>query len=293
MARTSFIDLPEGFEEDYYDGLQSGDRFTLPRIIRKLSLFGRKKIAGLTARSYLPVISLIWSGFTDQQKQDWEDVDPGPHPHGWRTFVADQSKRIKFGIPGSATPNEFHQDMVGAIIIQAPAEEVKLVQYHPAQYYVSRKVQGKKSMYEPVSVTEAVNLPITIKINRKSDLVSTGEGSFAKFYIKVRHFYQGQNLDTDLEIDMPLSAIWAQQTATISSLLGEVVGYTAYIHLYKVTGTLLFDNPVLEHSSQNWCRDPYCKDISKSFTRAFYQVPMNWAAITLPSGTAYNSEYPT
>lgn len=293
MARTTFIDLPEAQEELYYAGLQSGDRFTLPKISRKLSIFGRVKIAGLTRRSYLPACSVDWRTFTDQKKADWKAIDPHPQKHGWRSFVADQCKRIKFGIPGNAVPNEFHQDMVGAIVIQSPADEVKLAQYHPYQYYVNRKVQGKKRMYEPVSVSEAVNLPIEIKIWRKSNLASTGAGSFAKFYITIRHHYQGQNLDTDLEISMPLIAAWGEQTNIVSSLLGEVVGYTAYIHLYRVTGTLLFDYPQLLHTSQNWTRDPYCKDISKSFTRAFYQVPKHWAAITLPSGAAYNSEYPT
>lgn len=293
MARTTFVDVPEALEDAFWGQLQSGDRFTLPKIVRKSAFFGRKKVAGLTRRSYLPVISGLWGGFTAQQKADWKAVDPGSHPHGWRTFVADQSKRIKFGIGGVATPNEFHQDMVGAIVIEAPAEETKIAQFHPSQYWVNQKVQGKKSMYEPVSVTEALALPLKITINYKSDLVSTGGGSFAKFYATVLHFYQGQNLEQDLEIDIPLDNAWASQNITLSSVLGEVVSYNLYIHLYRVRGTLLFDNPKAEHSSQNWVRDPYCKDISKTFTRAFYQIPKHWVVIDLPAGASYNSIYPT
>ena len=292
MARTRFIDLPEAQEELYYAGLQSGDRFTFPRITRKSAFFGRKKVAGLTRRSYLPAISTIWKTFTATQKQDWKSIDPHPVKHGWRTFVADQAKRIKFGIPGEATPNVNHQDMVGAIDIEAPAEETKIVQYHPAQYYVWKKVAGKKSMYNPVSVTETVSLPLVISLKYKTNLVSTGGGSFAKFYATVRHYYQGQNLDTDLVIDIPLSSTWTSANQTLSTLLGEIVGYTLYIHLYKVTGTLWFDTPKAEHSGQNWVRDPYCKNISMSFTHAFYQVPKNWAVITLPTGASYNSKYP-
>jgi len=242
MARVSFIDVPESLEELYWAGLQSGDRFTIPRIIRKSAFFSREKIANLTAKSYLPICSELWKGFTDQQKEDWKNVDPGPHPHGWRTFVADQSKRIKFGIEGVATPNQYHQDMVGAIIIEAPADEVKLIQYHPAQYYVSHKVTGKKSMYEPVSVTEALALPLKITLNFKSDLVSTIEiinwgygekiygeaiygedgigNPFAKFYAKVLYFYQGQNLYEYLEINIPLQSDWASANATLSEVLG-------------------------------------------------------------------------
>ena len=472
MARVGYLTIPPTQEELYWGTLQPGDRFTLPRIVRKSAFFSRKKIAGLTKKSYLPAVSAVWGLFSDQKKADWKTVDPHPHKHGWRTFVADKCKRIKFGIPGNATPDQYHQDMVGAIVIESPASEVKIAQYHPAQYYVWQKVAGTKSQYNPVSVTEALALPLEITLNYQSNLISAGGGAFAKFYATVRHFYQGQNLDTDLAINIPIDldladsfdfynngqlqgqggwagdtdfvvnadyrygdsgkgirgnadafgpktivhttgskakgklsfkcqpkatnerfglyltspggiagffiflengtvvyfdgvdfqiikssynadqwykcqiewdadrgangeirykidaeewtawdvgAIafntiegmvmwmsspnsvgwfddfrdeWKTDNNTLISVLGEVSSYNLYIHLYNVRGTLLFDNPKAEHSAQNWVRDPYCKDISKTFTRAFYQVPKHWATITLPVGTAYSSRYP-
>lgn len=292
MARTNYLDLPVGQEDLYYKGVQSGDRFVFPRIVRKNAFFSRKKIKGLKAKSYLPAISKLWGNFTDQQKQDWKDIDPRTRKHGWRMFVSDQSKRIKLGYSGVATPSEFHQNMVGAINIESPAEEVLIAQYHPAYYYIRKKVQGTKNTYEPVMITEQISLPLSLSINYKSNLVSTGAGSFCKFYATVRHFYQGRDIDTDLVLDIPLVGGWANLSDSISVVLGEVVGYTLFIHLYKVTGTLLFDKPKAEHSGQNWVRDPYCKDISQIFTRAYYQVPKNWAPITLPTGTDYDSLYP-
>jgi len=473
MARVGYIKIPEAQIDKYWGAIQVGDRYVYSRVIRKNAFFSRKKVANLTAMSYLPAIGELWAEFTDQQKADWKDVDPHPQKHGWRTFVADQSKRIKLGIPGVATPNQYHQDLVGAIDIQEPADEVKLVQLHPSQYWVNAKITGKKSMYEPVSVTESLFLPLKISINYKSNLVSTGEGSFAKFYAEVRHFYQGRNIDTMLEIDIPLDSVltdnfdsyndgllagqggwwgdpdfivgaayrygdsgkgikgdggergdrtvvvaagskakgklsfkcqpkatdkgfgiyltspggdagyymfwdtgavlyfngvelkeikssynadqwyqcqiewdadrgvggeirykidneewtewdtpavafntiegivmymsapgsigwfddfapeWKTDNATLSSVLGVVSSYNLYIHLYKVRGTLLFDNPKAEHSAQNWVRDPYCKNIGQSFTKAFYQIPKHWAAVILPVGSDYDSYYPS
>lgn len=293
MAITTYLTIPPELEELYYTGLQSGDRFVLPKIRPKTLIISRAKIAGLTSRSYLPSISTLWQGFTGQQKQDWKDVDSHPRQHGWRTFVADQSKRIKFGIGGVATPNEFHQDMVGKLLIAGPAEEIKIIQPHPSSYWVSRKVVGKKGMYEPVEVSESFALPLKITISYKSDLVSTGGGSFARLYASIRHLYQGQNLNHDEIIEIPLSAAWAKQDTTISSLLGTVASYSLYLHLYKVTGTLLIDNVKAEHSGSNWVRDTYCKKIEQDFTRGFYQVPKHWAPITLPVGTDYESIYPT
>ena len=113
MARTNYLDIPAGQEEKYYGGLQSGDRFVFPRIVRKNAFFSRKKIANLKAKSYLPIISDLWAGFTDGQKSDWKDVDPHTKQHGWRTFVADQSKRIKLGSLGLLHQTNFIKIWLG------------------------------------------------------------------------------------------------------------------------------------------------------------------------------------
>lgn len=314
MARTSYVEIPEPQIDNYWGALQVGDRYTFPRVTRKSAFLSRIKIKGLNKRTYLRAISAVWELFSAQLKQDWKDVDPHLQKHGWRTFVADKSERIKLGIPGNATPNQYHQGLVGSIDIQEPANEVKLVQLHPSQYWVNTKVSGKKAMYQPVSVTEALSLPLKISFNYKSDLISTEEiiawgygeriygetlygddgisESFVKFYARVRHFYQGRNIDTDLVIDIPLISDWALVENTLSKVLGEVSSYNLYIYLNKVRGILLFDNVKSEHGAQNWVRDTYCEDISKTFTRAFYQIPKHWAAITLPAGATYNSKYP-
>lgn len=293
MARATYIEIPEPQIDLYYGGLRPADRYVFSRVVRKNVFFSRAKIAGLKLKTFLPQIAILWAGFTSEQKANWKSVDPGAHPNGWRCFVADQSQRIKLGLSGTATPNSYHQNLVGAINIEAPAEETKLVQLHPSQYWVNTRITGKKSMYQPVSVTELLALPLKITLNYKSDLTSTGAGSFAKFYAEVRHFYQGQNLETNLEISIPLSSAWASQNITLSSLLGEVSSYNLYLHLYKVRGTLLFDNPKAEHGAQNWVRDPFCKNIAQQFTRAFYQIPKHWATVTLPAGADYDSIYPT
>ena len=153
--------------------------------------------------------------------------------------------------------------------------------------------EGLKNVFSDFEVEEVFSLPLTITISRKSDLVSTGDGSFARLYASVRHLYQGQNLNHDEIIEIPLQSNWNTQEATVSTLIGQAVSYNLYIHLYKVTGTLLFDNIKAEHSGSNWAKDTYCKEIEKSFTRQFFQIPQHWAVITLPSGAGYKSIYPT
>jgi len=293
MVVTTYLTIPPELEELYYSGLQSGDRFVLPKIRPKNVILSREKIEGLTKRSYLPAIAILWHALTDQQQADWKAVSPYARPNGWASFVADQSKRIKFGIGGTATPNEDHQDMVGKIEIIAPAEEIKITQPHPSSYWVSRKVQGKKGMYLPIEVNESFALPFKLTIHRKSNLTSTGAGSFCRFYASIRHLYQGQNLNHDEIIEIPLISGWDEQEATTSVLAGLAVSYNLFIHLYKVRGTLLIDLVKAEHSGSNWARDPLCKKIEQDFTRGFYQIPKHWAPITMPEGSDYESIYPT
>ena len=292
MAKVNYQSIPESALDAYEGALQPDDRFIIPTIRVKTVILSRAKIKGLTKRSYLPICSTVWKSFTDQQKADWKTADAHSRQHGWRTFVADKCKRIKFGIAGEATPTILHQDMVGKLKIEAPAEELKISQPHPGTYYVSRKVAGTKSQYEPVAVTEQLTLPLVLAISYKSDLVSTGVGSFAKFYADVRRIYQGNNISELLEIDIPLSHAWETLSETLSSVTGDAISYNLYLHLYKVTGTLLVDNIKATHTGTNWVRDTFCKAIEQDFTRAFYQVPKNWAPITIPTGSQFLSIYP-
>lgn len=293
MAKISYLDIEPELEEAYFSGIQSQDRFIIPRVRVKKVILSQKKIEDLEARSFLPAIAVLWNAFSDAERLAWKNADPYPHPNGWRAFVADQSKRISLGIGGVATPNEFHQDLVGKILIEEPAEEIKIIQPHPSNYWIYQKVVGTKSMYEPVEINEVFGLPLKITINYKSDLTSTGEGSFARFYASIRHLYQAQNLNHDEIIEIPLDNAWASQNKTVSVLAGVAVSYNLYIHLYKVRGTLLIDNVKAEHSASNWARDTFCKKIEQDFTRQFYQIPRHWGVITMPEGAGYQSIYPT
>jgi hypothetical protein len=208
-------------------------------------------------------------------------------------FVKDYCYRVVNGIAGVATPSNYHQSLVGQLHIEAPSDEIKIIQPHPFDYYVMHKITGTKSMYSPVLVEERLILPLQIGLSYKADLVSGGAGSFAKFYAVIRRLYQGRNIDTILEIDLDLQTDWKTATATLSYLLGQYTSYQLYFHLYKMTGDLYIDNVKAIHSVQNWARDPACNDINAVFSKAFYQIPKHWAALVLPAGAWYESVYPT
>ena len=324
MAKTTYVDILPELEESFFSGINSNDRFVFSRIIKKTSLLSVKKKKGLTQRSLLPQIAVLWNNFSAEERQAWIDaadaekaaLSPpvltgdttfygtsifgaaiyGVHItessiNGWRLFVQDQSLRIKNEIAGVATPSLFHQSLVGNLHIVAPASELKIIQIHPRFYWISRKVTGKKGMYAPVLITEDLALPVKISLNYSSNLIETAAGSFAKFYARFWHSYQGVDLYEDLEIPLDYISAWKNAEATLTILSGYVIRYDLYLHLKNLTGDLYIDNIKAEHSSQNWVRDPLCKDINQGFTKAFYQIPKHWAGVTVPDGSIYDSIY--
>jgi len=315
MVQTSYIDLTPEEEDLFFKTLKSSDRFQYPRITRKLTLFSVKRKKGLSQRSFLPQIAELWNGFSEAEKQAWNAAAVDQVKNGYNLFVQDQSIRIKNDIAGVATPSLLHQSWVGYLNIEAPATEIKIAQYHPRAYWISRKVTGKKGMYEPVLVTEDFAFPFRIQLSYKANLVSQGAGSFAKFYALIRRSFQGVDYYTGCEIPLDFDTSgegadgWKKGNASVSlfgvsgfgdfnfgsesAFLTYYVGYTLYFHLYNLRGTLFFDNIVAEHSSQNWARDPFCKNINEGFTKAFFQVPKNWVAVELPDGATFESFYPS
>ena len=291
MAKVEYVDLLPSEELEYYRNLTAQDRFTFPRVTKKFVFYSRKKKKGLSARSLLPIISTAWNALSDAERTAWSDAGAESDLNGWRLFVQDQSARIKNDFAGVATPSLLHQSWIGNLKIEPPASELKIVQLHPRSYWVSHKVYGKKGMYEPLLVTEDFSLPLILTLNYSSNLSASGANPSAKFYADIWSSYQGVDIHTLLEIPLDLVADWKTATATLTNVIGYVVGYTLYFELYDLTGDLYFDNIKAEHSGQNWVRDPFCQDILQGFTRAFYQIPEHWAAITLPAGASYDTIY--
>jgi len=291
MAKTSYVDIISELEPTYFAGLRPGDRYTFSRVVKKNIFISRKSKKGISAKSLLPEISVAWANLTQNQKDLWALCGGVSNLNGWRFFVQDYCARKVNGLSVPGTPIYEAQCWVGKMHIEAPADELKIVQLHPHFYYIYRKITGTKSMYAPVLINEAISMPFQFRFTYKSDLESVGAGSFAKAYIEFWYSYQGRNLTHELEINIDLQSDWAQWTNAIEELKTIIVGYKIVIHLYKVRGDLWFDNVKAIHSGQNWVRDWTCKDINQGFTRNYYQIPKHWTAEIAPEGSLFESVY--
>ena len=292
MAKTTYLTIPTGFEDQYWKGLKSSDRFTIPRVSRNDTLVSRYRKKGLSQKSLLPQISALWSGLGPETKEEWGLAGAECGLNGWQLFVQDTSYRMVNDIAGLASLSLLHQGFVGKILIGGSATGIKIAQYHPNSYWIQKKVTGKKGMYEPSLVTEGFGLPLEISINYKADLYGWSENSKVRFYAQIFNSFQGKNDSRILEIELDWSSIWKTASATLSDLRGTIIGYNLFIELVDLQGTLLFDNIKAIHNGTNWARDPYCKNIDITFTKAFYQIPKHWVAVNLPEGAEYDSVYP-
>lgn len=291
MARVSLGLVPEGLEPLFERAIASGNRYIYVCYRRVLQFFGRERELELLARSYLIEISALWFGLTEPQRQAWRDVSPFVGSNGWKLFVSDTAERMNLGLPGVATPSQYHQVRVGHIEIEAPASAIQIAQLHPETYYIKQKKVGTQSQYQPVLITEKLALPLTIGLNYKSNLTDTGAGATAMMFARVKSLYQGRNIYTDLTLSLDLVSGWQYDEVTLSAVLGRVVSYAVYLKIENATGELWFDNPKIYHSGQNWIRDKYCDFINETFTMAFRDVLPNWQDVSVPNGSSYDSIY--
>jgi hypothetical protein len=293
MARTSYVQITSEMEKPFKSCLQSGDRYTFLRIIRKHKYFGRARISFLKRTEMISECARIWNEFDQPTRDSWIAAAAVNSQRGYTLFCQDQIFRIKYGIPGEATPSLLHQYKVGRIVIEAPSKAIRLAQFHPSSYYVQRKIQGTKSQYQPVKIEELFSLPLTISINYKSILESAGEFPSAIFYAEVYHNYQGRTLTTVFECELSLVSDWVNVSANLSSVLGLAIGYNLYIDINDCIGELQFDDIRATHNITNWVRDFRCNAIDQQFTRAFYQVPAHWTPEIISDDCFFDSVYPT
>lgn len=291
MAFVSYVDINPADEEQFYKIATPDSRFLYSKIKMKTTLFSAKKRKAISARSLLPLISAGWALLTSLEKTAWTTAGVYHGLNGWRTFVAEQSVRLKIGLDILNVPSIYHNAWFGHLSIQAPASEIKIAQYHPAGYYVHKKVSGFKKVYAPVFVQESMSLPLEIGLSYRCNLTPVGDIQRAKMYAVVKSSYQGVDRENIVEINFNNDNTWRIDTATLSQSLGYVFAYTLYIEIFGYTGDLYFDCVKANHGAVNWARDKWCYDINVTFTNQFYQIPKHWVALELPDGAVYDSDY--
>ena len=291
MAKTTYLDIPAGFDYSFNKVLSSSDRFLFPSVRVKPLFQTRRRIKGMTQKSLMPECATNWNAFTLEQKALWTACGQVMGLAGFKFYLADKVLRMQNSLAGDSTPSLLYQTYVGRLSVASPASHLLISQMHPYAYWVSAPVHGKKNMRQPVKVTEHFTLPLEISLSYSADLVAVGGSPRARFYAIVYSLYQGRTIENIVEIPFTLSTDWISATATLSRVVGMPKSYALFLELYNVRGDLFFDNIKSVHGGLNWCRDSICRDIDASFTKAFFQVPKNWTSDVFSQGCFFGSVY--
>lgn len=292
MAITGTLEVPPELLE-LFNKIISPSNTRRSGAVRKHGyLQSRQKIVNLTTRSLLPQIRDLKLTLTTAEINQWKAAAKAQNSNWWNLFVQDTAYRIKYGIEGLAQPSTIHQYKCGRIEIAAPAEKVVLTQYHPNKYYVSKKKRGNTTIREDVPVFEILQLPLTIGLSYRSQLVPTRSNYKARMYANIYSSYQGRTIETELELPLELTSGWRQKAVQINEALGAVRYYQLFIELDGVQGWLEFDNTKAIHTGTNWARDYRCNDVNNEPTRTDFQIEKSWEEIFLPYKTAFDSIYP-
>jgi hypothetical protein len=233
----------------------------------------------------------VWTALTQDEKDAWAAAGAVSKLSGWKMFVQDTAARRRAGLSGYATPNTTYHSMVGRIQVVSPATGLLLEQAHPSTYYVQKKVPLTKAQYAAVAISEPIGLPIVIGISWKTALTALDGSARARFLVTVISSYQGRDIETTVSIPFGMTDAWQHAIATLSTVLGPVRSYLAYIEVYNARGDLYFDNVDITHCGENWARDAICNNIGQNFTRAFYQVAKHWVATNISDGADFGSVY--
>lgn len=291
MAKVTYVDVDPPLQTAYDTALKSSDRYVGSTIRRNPIFSSIRRKKNLTQKSLLPVITVAWNGLTSTQRTAWDTAAAFNSMNGFRLFVQEYVACYLNALTLPPTPDNEAQYLVGQMALSGSATAILLEQQHPFTYYVLRKVHGTRNQYEPILITENFSLPLTLGISWHTNLTASGGSPRARVYIEVISNYQGIDLTTVLEIPFGLTDAWQSDSVSLSSVVGIPRGYTVFLELFDVQGYCRVDNLNVEHSGQNWARDFRFNEMRRSFTRAFYQVARNWAAITIPLGAGYDSIY--
>jgi len=292
MALVGALTVPPELEELWNKLFNVADNRRRGAIRKTGYLTSRQKVSNLTTRSLLPAIRDLRDGLAPAEIEAWKTAAAASGQNWWNLFVQDTSYRMKYGIAGLATPSPLHQYKVGRIEIAAPATRVKLAQFHPIKYYVSKKMRGATSVYEDLPVIEKLILPLTIGLSYRSSLGSAGSSPKAEFYAIIYSSYQGRTIETKIGLNLSLSSEWTRATVAATEVIGVARYYNLFIELTDCSGWFEFDNILAQHTGTNYARDKRCMDVNNELTRTNFQIEKSWEEQFLPTGSGFDSVYP-
>ena len=291
MAIIGGLEVPEQLIQLFSELVRVNDSRRYGSVAKNGHLLSKEQKLKVSTRSLLPQISEYWAALSSAQKAAWKTAGDASNYNQWNLFVQDTAYRLKYGLPGVATPSDLYQYKVGKLDIKAPASGARLKQYHPERYYKLKKVTGTEGLWRDVEIREKLQLPLTVELSYKSNLTAVDDMAYARFYAIIYSSYQGRTIETIAGFDLLQSTAWTRNSFTATDVIGKARIYDLNLDFSGVVGEFYWDNVVARHSGTNYARDWRCVDVNNELTRSNYQIEKSWEEEYLPSGAAFDSVY--
>jgi len=229
-------------------------------VTKKRTLFRREDIKNLPTYSLLTQCADAWFLLTSGEKAAWETAALACDLSGYNLFIQDKTYRLMNEIAGNATPNNYHQYLVGHLDIPEGAGD-----------FLLKKVGN-----------EIMSLPATLHINRNAVLTADPAGGE---FIKVRFSYVyddggGPEWQSD-ELSLAKSSSWGTETLAITQQTNPTGVFYLEIEGHNVKGDFYFDNFYVSDLNGILTSDRPCEKVENKFN-----------GIIIPAGMTYSSIYP-
>ncbi len=259
MARVYGITLPAGIDVIYNKTLKMYDIAVNCNIGKNRRFLTRKMRINLRDFTKLYQIAALWQTFTQPQKDAWQAAATAMGTTNYNLFTQDQIYRLMNGIFGQATPDIYHQYLVGHVELAGAATAMRMHQYHNTPWQNAG----------------------TLSLNYHSDLVATGGTPSVVLRIIAVRYYSGKNNTVIVGEELDLSAGWQTVVVPFPDYSGRAAHYTVEIEFTDVQGDFWFDNYFVEWDGQLQNKDPFCDEL-----------PKYWYLPNFPVGATVESVYP-
>lgn len=227
---------------------------------KKRDLFRRDELKNLPLQSSMVAASQAWNALSSGDKTSWGTAGAYSGLSAYNAFLQDKILRIMAGLSGNASPSNYHQGLVGSLVIP-----------QGAGHFLVRMIGN-------TTFTGTG----TLKTSYKSALTEEdGGGGYVKVRFNYRYDAGAGPVMSSTERSLVLSQAWTSVTNSVSNLATQEGYWELEIEGDAVYGSLLFDNFYMSVASGIITKDFKCEDVSRLFF-----------PIILPAQITFESLYP-
>lgn len=275
--------------------------FTRRRVSKKQSI-------RINKLSDMDLTSASWQALSPAEQADWSAIGAEEEMTGYQAFMqrmevistTGQSRLGDLGFGeaynggGSLTDNLSTEPLANykqmSVTLAAGSGLVQLVQDHPENYRLRKRIERSKRTFGFFDIEESVILPLEFGVSWRTEDLTYGLDGEIELVLSLVYDDSGTPETLTSRFEVADTGTWTRQTATISTAPGPILGYSLFINFYNVSGNCFFDNFILKHSNVNWAIDYQCNDVNPVIPTEWGDIQKPWSVASGADRVTFKSE---